>query len=113
MAEIKLDKEEEKPLDPAAERLRRKMIRLMAVSIGTMFIAVFAVLFAIVYKMNNAVDSAPMIEADINLPENFAVESVSVNGELVVIYGKTTENGAKIILFDKFSGSPRGNLNLR
>jgi hypothetical protein len=113
MAEIKLDKEEEKPLDPAAERLRRKMVRLMAVSIGTMFIAVFAVLFAIVYKMNNAADTAKMVEADIKIPETFVVESVDVDGDLVIIYAKAPQNGAKILFFDKFSGSPRGNLNLR
>lgn len=112
MAEINLDKEEEKPLDPAAERLRRKMVRLMAISIGTLFIAVFAVLSAIIYKMNNAPDTKRMIEADINLPETFVVESVDVDGENIVIYGKTAKNGAKILFFDKFSGSARGKLNL-
>ncbi len=47
------DEEDEKPLDPAMEKVRRKMIRLLAVSIGVMMAGVMAVLFAIVYKMNS------------------------------------------------------------
>lgn len=48
-----LDEEDEKPLDPAMEKVRRKMIRLLAVSVGVMMAGVMAVLFAIVYKMNS------------------------------------------------------------
>ena len=46
---------EEQPLDPAMERVRRKMIRLLAVSIGIMVIGLMAVLAAIVYKINQPV----------------------------------------------------------
>lgn len=46
---------EEVPLDPTMERVRRKMIRLLAVSIGVMVIGLMAVLAAIVYKINQPV----------------------------------------------------------
>lgn len=49
---------EEKPLDPAMERVRRKMIRLLAVSIGIMVIGLMAVLAAIVYKINQPIPEA-------------------------------------------------------
>lgn len=49
---------EEQPLDPAMERVRRKMIRLLAVSIGIMVIGLMAVLAAIVYKINQPVQEA-------------------------------------------------------
>jgi hypothetical protein len=49
---------EEQPLDPAMERVRRKMIRLLAVSIGIMVIGLMAVLAAIVYKINQPVREA-------------------------------------------------------
>ncbi len=56
MANINADTEtEEQPLDPAMERVRRKMIRLLAVSIGIMVIGLMAVLAAIVYKINQPV----------------------------------------------------------
>ena len=57
MANINPDPDgEEQPLDPAMERVRRKMIRLLAVSIGIMVIGLMAVLAAIVYKINQPVE---------------------------------------------------------
>lgn len=65
MANINPDLDgEEQPLDPAMERVRRKMIRLLAVSIGIMVIGLMAVLTAIVYKINQPVEdvaSAPSV----------------------------------------------------
>ena len=59
MANINADTEtEEQPLDPAMERVRRKMIRLLAVSIGIMVIGLMAVLAASVYKINQPVGGA-------------------------------------------------------
>jgi hypothetical protein len=49
---------DEQPLDPAMERVRRKMIRLLAVSIGIMVIGLMAVLAAIVYKISQPVPEA-------------------------------------------------------
>ena len=39
------------PLDPAAERLRRKLVRLLFVSGGIMMLGLIAVFAAIVYKV--------------------------------------------------------------
>ncbi|ATU90516.1 fimbrial protein [Phyllobacterium zundukense] len=59
MANINPDLDgDEQPLDPAMERVRRKMIRLLAVSIGIMVIGLMAVLAAIVYKINQPVQEA-------------------------------------------------------
>ncbi|WP_271897145.1 fimbrial protein [Candidatus Phyllobacterium onerii] len=56
MANINPDLDgDEQPLDPAMERVRRKMIRLLAVSIGIMVIGLMAVLAAIVYKISQPV----------------------------------------------------------
>jgi hypothetical protein len=56
MAQINQDLDtEEQPLDPAMERVRRKMIRLLAVSVGIMVVGLMAVLAAIVYKINQPV----------------------------------------------------------
>jgi hypothetical protein len=50
MSQVNEDDLEEKPLDPEMEKVRRKMVRLLAVSIGIMFIGLMTVLGAIVYK---------------------------------------------------------------
>ena len=44
------DNDDEKPLDPAAERVRRKLVRFMAINLGILFLALMAVVAALVYK---------------------------------------------------------------
>ena len=41
---------EDKPLDPAVERVRRKLVRFMAINLGLLFAALMAVVAAVVYK---------------------------------------------------------------
>ncbi|PWL16899.1 hypothetical protein DKP76_15500 [Falsochrobactrum shanghaiense] len=62
------DEVPEAPLDPAMEKVRRKMIRLLAVSIGVMLIGLMAVLVAVVYKINRAPDAAAVEEARSDIP---------------------------------------------
>ena len=50
------DTEEDAPLDPAAKRLRRKLVRLLFVSGGIMMAGLIAVIAAIVYKLGKAED---------------------------------------------------------
>ena len=44
------DDEEEKPLDPAVEKVRKKLVRFVAINLGLLFVALMAVVGAIVYK---------------------------------------------------------------
>lgn len=48
--------EDEKPLDPAIENIRRRMLRLLFVSIGILMAGILAVFGAIVYKINDRGD---------------------------------------------------------
>ena len=50
MARPALDDEKEKPLDPAVEKVRRKLVRFVAINLGLLFIALMAVVAALVYK---------------------------------------------------------------
>lgn len=58
---------DEKPLDPEVERIRARMVRLLAVSISIMFAGLMAVLIAIFYKMSNDAQSR-LPEQVISLP---------------------------------------------
>jgi 4-amino-4-deoxy-L-arabinose transferase-like glycosyltransferase len=49
--------ENEAPLDPAAERLRRKLLRLLMVSGGFMILGLIAVFAAIVYRLGGGADA--------------------------------------------------------
>jgi hypothetical protein len=99
MSKINEDDLDEKPLDPEMEKVRRKMVRLLAVSIGIMFIGLMTVLGAIVYKFTQAdepaagagqvagsagsVPSDAPVEGVAALPAGFVVESVSLDGNRI------------------------------
>lgn len=44
------DETEEKPLDPAVERVRRKLVRFVGINLGILLVALMAVVGAIVYR---------------------------------------------------------------
>lgn len=89
--------EVEKPLDPATEKLRAKMMRLLAVSIGIMMIGLMAVLGAIVYKIGNgsqseraaptsaSVPGEPGFEGRIDLPQGAEILSSALDADSVLL----------------------------
>jgi hypothetical protein len=81
MSQFNEDDLEEKPLDPEMEKVRRKMVRLLAVSIGIMFIGLMTVLGAIVYKFtqDGAAGSGNQIAAGsaMSLPGDGPIEAVA------------------------------------
>jgi hypothetical protein len=113
MAKIPAE-EDEKPLDPAMEKVRRKMIRLLGVSIGVMMAGLMAVLFAIVYKMNSGGKEPAVIAStpstgliagtgEIILPAGAYMNSQSLSGDRVSL-DVTLKGGAREIqIFDMTS----------
>lgn len=59
---------QEPQLDPAMERVRRKMVRLLIISIAIMVIGLMAVLAAVVYKINKSPDTAESETAQSDIP---------------------------------------------
>ena len=55
MAPVQAD-EEEKPLDPNVEKVRRKLVRFMGINLGLLFLALMAVVSGVilaVFKKKN------------------------------------------------------------
>ena len=112
MSHIETDDQEDKPLDPVMENVRRKMVRLQLVSAGVMFVSLMAVLGAVVYKVTKsetkettpvaslAVPSDGPIAAAAALPAGFAVSDVSLSGAQILFYGRTVEGQQKAYVFD-------------
>lgn len=101
------DKDEaEKPLDPATERVRRKMVRLLAVSVSAMLVGVMAVLVAVVYKVN-ARPPRPGPEGAqiaIALPAGSEVLDMALDGdEALMRLGPTSAGG--LVLVDLRTGA--------
>lgn len=112
MSNAALDDEPEKPLDPAMEKVRRKMIRLLAISIGVMMAGLMAVLFAIVYKMNSRPDGMPAetavtipqgteeIAGTIALPEGARINGQSLSGNRIMLDLSLPDGKRELAVFD-------------
>ena len=108
--------EQELPLDPAMERIRRKMVLLIVVSGGILFVCFMAVLGAIVYKVSQrpakptgepaavssgsfAVPADQPLAATAALPAGFQVQNVSLSGSQILFFGQLN-GAAKVFIFD-------------
>ena len=113
MTQIEQDEQDDKPLDPAMEKVRRKMIRLQIVSGLVMFISLMAVFGAVVYKamgpsktatptasQSKQVPSDQPVSATASLPQGFTIESVSfANGDML-FYGRLANGTRKALVFN-------------
>ncbi|ACP26512.1 hypothetical protein NGR_c27640 [Sinorhizobium fredii NGR234] len=116
MTAIETDEQEDKPLDPAMESVRRKMVRLQLVSAGVMLIMLMAVLGAIVYKLTRsdgaAEEAQPALSvpgdapltAIAGLPAGFSVTNVALSGSQLLFYGSLPGAEPRAIVFDIKAG---------
>jgi hypothetical protein len=127
MSNIETDDQEEKPLDPVMENVRRKMIRLQLVSGGIMLLMFMAVLAAIVYKITTrdgkpqaasvtsgvAVPSDAPVKATAALPDGFAVSAVSQSNGQILFYGVMADGARRAFLFDIASGRTVAEIDIK
>lgn len=102
----------EKPLDPEAEKVRRKLVRFMGINLGLLFLAVMVVIAALVYKMNKAPGTAPAPAADVQVPAGAALSgdivlpvgakviSQSLSGSRLSIDAELADGSRAIFLYD-------------
>ena len=96
----------EKPLDPATEKVRRKMVRLLAVSIGVMMIGLMAVLTAVVYKSVGTGNAGPVAGSQLTvaLPAGAEVIETSLDGDRALVRANTAE-GMRLFLVSLDNGT--------
>jgi len=117
------DEQAEPQLDPAMERVRRKMIRLLAVSIGVMLIGLMAVLVAVFFNILRAPETPPaeearsdipgqaasapvkpeppkLIESQINLTPGTRLLSQSLSGNELSLETLLPDGGTELIIYD-------------
>ena len=108
--------DEEKPLDPMVENVRRKMMRLMIISIGIMMIGLMAVLGAIVYKYNTggekttvsesvpvrsvSIGNAVLKRGNILLPNGAVIETSSLAGDQILLKVRFSDGSLHLMVFD-------------
>ena len=110
--------EQEAPLDPAFEKVRRKMVRLLVISSSVIIIGLMAVVFSIVYRVNKTppaadpaataaagtADPVPAAQQTITLPEAFVVKSSSISGNRILIFGADLDGRQRIFVHDIGTG---------
>ena len=105
--------DEEKPLDPAAERVRRKLVRFMAINLGILFLALMAVVAALVYKSMTVapepVANASGVPSDtmsgrIALPAGARLLSHGLSGDRLSLHVALAGGGEAILIYDTAQG---------
>jgi hypothetical protein len=110
--------QDEAPLDPAFEKVRRKMVRLLVISSSVIILGLMAVVFSIVYRVDKRApaaspvatapaaheDPVPAAQQSITLPEAFVVESSSISGNRILIFGADPDGRQRIFVHDIGTG---------
>lgn len=104
---------DDKPLDPAVEHVRRKLVRFMAINLGLLFLALMAVVLAIVYRWTRtpepeavpAAETAAIPQGDdriqsVPLPEGTRVTGQSVSGDRVGLDTVTADGTRILVIYD-------------
>jgi hypothetical protein len=116
MSNQKPVEQEDKPLDPVMENVRRKMVKLQLVSAGVMLVMLMVVLGAIVYKLTRpgkadvaqsvsvAVPGEAPVTAIAALPAGFDVSDIALSGGQILFYGAVAGGDRKAIVFDIAAG---------
>jgi hypothetical protein len=107
------DEEEEKPLDPAVEKVRRKLMRFVAINLGLLFVALMAVVAAIVYKNRSEgeiaagqsvaeipVAAGAVLEGDIEIPAGARIVSQALSGSRLSLEIELPDGRRAIHLYD-------------
>ena len=102
------DDSDEKPLDPAVEKVRKKLVRFIVINLGLLFVALMAVVGAVVYQSRtaeaptDAVMATPdaLIEADIPLPAGARIMSQSLSGDRITLDVELANGSRVIFLYD-------------
>lgn len=118
--------EQEAPLDPAFEKVRRKMVRLLIISSSVIILGLMAVVYSIVYRVNRipqpanpvatapaAQDALPAAQQSIILPAGFVVENTSISGNRVLLSGTGTDGRKRIIVHDIGTGKTVTEIELK
>lgn len=119
------DDEQDKPLDPAVENVRRKLVRFIIINLGILFIALMAVVVALVYRATRVSESAPAtiselpvpagdgaISGTVVLPSGARVVDQAITGSLLSLRIELASGAEAIILYDIASGRNIGRIDI-
>ncbi|WP_332065702.1 hypothetical protein [Bartonella sp. CB189] len=105
------------PLDPAVEHVRKKLMRLMIISISVTLLLILAVLFGVIYKIVSTQSdskqsnfSSPhsksneIVQHTVLLPKNTKILSQSLSEQNIVLTLLTPEGQTKFMIYNYYTG---------
>lgn len=116
MTNTNFEDEDEKPLDPVMEKVRRKMVRLQIISASTIVVSLMAVLGAVVYKASRSeaentgpgasisVPEGATLALNAKLPAGFRLQSASLDANRVLLTGTDGQGKTMLHVFDMAAG---------
>ncbi|MDH4991606.1 fimbrial protein [Aquamicrobium lusatiense] len=106
MTRPEAEEDDDKPLDPSIEKVRRKMVRFMGINLGILFLALMVVIAALVYKSRTSASQVAAPAGDIQAPAGQAAE-----GDIVLPVGarivSQSISGNRISLDAELAGGER------
>ncbi len=119
------DDEQDKPLDPAVEKVRRKLVRFIVINLGILFIALMAVVIALVYRATQTTKTPPAtiselpvpvgdgtIAGTVALPAGARVVDHAVTGGMLSLRIELATGGQAILLYDIAAGRIIGQIDI-
>jgi hypothetical protein len=119
------DDEQDKPLDPAVENVRRKLVRFIVINLGILFIALMAVVVALVYRATRVSETAPatiselpmpagegVISGTLSLPSGARVLGHAIEGSQLSLRVELASGAEAILLYDIASGRSIGQIDI-
>jgi len=106
--------DDDKPLDPSVERVRRKLLRFMIVNLAILFIAFALVIGAFIYKSTSLAPKRPAgqearvqpspgaeaVAGTIAIPAGARIVSQTLSGEEVLLGLELADGSRSFLLYD-------------
>lgn len=109
--------EDEPPLDPVLENVRRKLVRRMAWSLGIMMIGLMAVLGAIVYKISFSDGATGLAGSqepfDYAFPQGAELVSSDLDDNRILLTVRLENGEERLLLVDLKTGETISTINLK
>lgn len=118
------DEDQEKPLDPAMEKVRRKLVRFIAINLGLLFLALMAVVAAIVYRATRPAEPPATVSelpappegqsayGEIALPEGAQVRGHALSGANLSLDVELADGRRAIFVYDTVRGKMTGRFDI-
>jgi hypothetical protein len=113
MASPTKDEDDDRPLDPAVERVRQRLVRFVAINLGLLFLALMAVVVAIVYRANRLPEPPPeevtelaspgdgtVLQGRIALPPGATVLGHTVSGARLSVLIDLRDGNFQVVVYD-------------